>query len=171
MVFIDRQRQIEEAQARIGDFQALQALGLLCKDGDFFPSVHYPPITMYPPLTEEALFEGYTLPQDGLFNVYAHIPFCQRRCVFCHYPLKLGNKQTEEKDRYLGALEKEMDIYMNRLGIEKIYARSILVGGGTPTFLTVAQLRRFLDSFTTRVEALLFFPWSPPISWVSGAAE
>src|SRR5207302_1156019 len=95
--------------------------------------VHYPPITMYPEVTEEQIFEGYTLPEDGLIDVYAHIPFCKQRCVFCHYPVKLGERDRE-KDQYLAAFEKEMDIYMRRLGVDKIRARSVLVGGGTPTF-------------------------------------
>ncbi|HWQ96237.1 MAG TPA: radical SAM protein [Candidatus Methylomirabilis sp.] len=129
----------------------LQAAGLICHDGDFVPSVHYPPITQYSAITEDELFAGYTLPQDGLLDIYVHIPFCERHCTFCHYPVKLG-QQTEEKNRYLSALENEMDIYMRRLGVDKIKARSILIGGGTPTFLTPEQLKRFLQFFCERVD-------------------
>lgn len=142
----------ERAKARVNDYKRLQAAGLICKHGDFFPSVHYPPITMYPPLTEEELFATYIPPQDKLFDIYAHIPFCLRHCTFCHYPVLHGDSNIEEKDRYLQALEKEMDLYLNRLGIEKIKARSILVGGGTPTFLTIEQLQRFLEFFTQRID-------------------
>jgi oxygen-independent coproporphyrinogen-3 oxidase len=147
----ERAALIEKARGRVKDFQQLQAAGLICKDGDFFPSVHYPPITMYPPTTEEELFEGYSNPQDGLFDVYAHLPFCLQKCVFCHYPVKLG-QQSAEKDRYLEALEKEMDIYLNRLGLNCLKARSILVGGGTPTFLSGEQLQRFLAFFVARLD-------------------
>lgn len=144
--------QIQRARTRLQDYHALKDLGLICKSGDFFPSVHYPPITMYPPITEEELFADYTLPDDGLFDVYAHIPFCERRCVFCHYPLRLGEKYASEKDHYLDALEKEMGLYMARLGVERVRARSVLVGGGTPTYLTIEQLRRFLQFFSARVD-------------------
>ena len=146
-----REDLLVRAKARIGDMKRLQELGLIPKDGDFVPSVHYPPITQYPPTTEEELFASYTLPEDGLLDIYVHLPFCERRCLFCHYPGKLGD-QTEEKNRYLGALEKEMDFYMRRLGIDKIKARSILFGGGTPTFLTPAQLKHCLDFFCKRVD-------------------
>lgn len=148
---LDRQALIEKSRQRFQDLHRLQKAGLICKSGDFFPSVHYPPITMYPPITEEELFAGYTTPTDGLLDVYAHIPFCEKKCVFCHYPVKLG-QQSAEKDRYLDALEKEMDLYLRRLGLDRIKARSILVGGGTPTFLSLKQLRRFLDSFVARVD-------------------
>lgn len=142
---------MEKARARVDDFYRLQAAGLICDSGDFFPSVHYPPITMYPTLTEEELFGSYTVPADGLFDVYAHIPFCRQRCIFCHYPVQLGERSAE-KDQYLAALEREMDLYMARLGLSQIKARSVLIGGGTPSFLSLEQLQRFLDSFVRRVD-------------------
>ncbi|MGA7076099.1 MAG: radical SAM protein, partial [Halobacteriota archaeon] len=140
-----------KAGQRVDEIGRLQAAGLICLDGDFVPSVHYPPITQYSPTTEDELFAGYTLPRDGFLDVYVHFPFCEQRCTFCHYPGKLG-QQTEEKNRYLAALEKEMDIYMRRLGIDKIKARSILIGGGTATFLAPEQLKRFLQFFCKRVD-------------------
>ena len=142
---------IEASRSRVADLKRLQEAGLICLDGDYFPSVHYPPITMYPPITEEGLFETYTNPADGLFDVYAHLPFCIRHCLFCHYPGKFGER-IEEKDRYLDAFEKEMAIYMNILGLDKIKVRSILVGGGTPTYLTPGQLERFLNFFVQRLD-------------------
>ena len=143
---------MERAEAAVREYHYFQEAGLLCRDGDYVPSVHYPPITQYPTITEEQMFETYTMPEDGMLDVYAHIPFCEQRCVFCHYPVQLGHDKEKEKDRYLGAFEKEMDIYMRRLGITKIQARSILVGGGTPTFLTLPQMKRFLDMFCSRID-------------------
>ncbi|MBU2574051.1 MAG: coproporphyrinogen III oxidase family protein [Elusimicrobia bacterium] len=133
------------------DIPRLKNEGLLAGNDQFFPSVHYPPITMYPPITEEALFQGYQVPPDRFFDMYVHIPFCIKYCAFCHYPVKLG-ELAEEKDRYLAALEKEMDLYMARLGIKKFKARSVLFGGGTPTYLTPKQLARNLDFFCARTD-------------------
>lgn len=142
---------IANARQFLDGYRELKRLGFINKIGDFFPSVHYPPITMYKPITQEEMFKGYTLPEDGLFDIYAHIPFCKQRCVYCHYPVKFG-EQPSEKDKYLDALEKEMDIYMGVLGVNKIQARTILVGGGTPTYLTIPQMKRFLDFFTKRLD-------------------
>lgn len=144
---------LASAESRLQDLDRLRGLGLVVKSAEFFPSgVHYPPITMYRPIDEDAMFADYTLPADGMLDVYAHIPFCRQRCTFCHYPLKLGPKMIEEKDRYLAAMEREMDLYLRRLGVDRIKPRSILVGGGTPTFLTPDQLKRFLVSFDRRVD-------------------
>ena len=146
-----RQALIEAAKERINDFKRVRDLGLLQKDGDFYPSVHYPPITMYPPMTDDELLEGFVMPKDGVMDIYAHVPFCNSHCVFCHYPVLLGPR-LEEKTRYIGAFMKETDIWRNRLGVDQIRARSILVGGGTPTFLTVDQFKRFLEGFAERVD-------------------
>jgi oxygen-independent coproporphyrinogen-3 oxidase len=142
-----------EITGRLDQFRELQHAGLICRTGDFYPTgVHYPPIVSYEEQDEEAFFAGYQLPADGMFDVYLHIPFCKSRCLFCHYPLKLGRHQSAEKDRYLSAFAKEMDLYMDRLGIRIIKARSILAGGGTPTFLTLDQQRRFLDTCAERMD-------------------
>lgn len=147
----DREALIGKARERVVDFHRLRDAGLVNKPGDFYPSVHYPPITMYPPMTDDELLEGYTLPSDGVVDIYAHVPFCNSHCVFCHYPVKLG-PQLEAKTKYIHAFEKETDIWRDRLGVDQIKARSILVGGGTPTFLSQDQLRRFLDGFCERVD-------------------
>ncbi|HEY3359051.1 MAG TPA: coproporphyrinogen-III oxidase family protein [Polyangia bacterium] len=141
----------EAVRSRLQDLQRLQRAGLVCLDGDFVPAVHYPAITAYPRTTADELFAGYAPPRDGLFDVYVHIPFCEKACVFCHYPVKLGERPAE-KDGYLTALEREMDLTMARLGLATIKARSILVGGGTPTYLTPAQHERFLRAFTRRLD-------------------
>lgn len=150
---ISREQVLDKARERLEEFRRFQKAGLICTTGEFFPTgVHYPPITMYPQVEEEDFFATYQLPADGKLDVYLHIPFCKQRCLFCHYPLKLGRHQEDEKDRYLDAFEKEMDLYLARLGIDKIKVRSILVGGGTPTYLTLDQQRRFLDMCAERMD-------------------
>lgn len=142
---------LKHAEERILQFKELQKNGFINLRGEFFPSVHYPPITMYPPITNEALFAGYQNPTGDLFDIYVHIPFCMTYCSFCHYPVKI-NSSDEEKDYYLRMLQQEMDISMRILGVRKIRARSILIGGGTPTNLTPVQLERFLIFFKKRVD-------------------
>ncbi len=142
---------VAEARGILADYDRLRQAGLIPEHGDFFPSVHYPPITMYPRIMEDQLFAGYSLPADDLLSVYAHIPFCIRPCGFCHYPGKY-NASSEEKDLYLDMIARETDLYMARLGVSRIRARCVLIGGGTPTDLTPEQLRGFLDAFTRRVD-------------------
>ena len=128
-----------------------QRLGLVCDDGDFVPSVHYPPITQYDPIDINEYFSTFTLPEDGMMDIYVHIPFCIQHCTFCHYPGMTGDR-AEEKKTYIDYLIREMDIYLNYWGIEKIKPRSILLGGGTPTSLKPELLDYFLTEFDKRVD-------------------
>lgn len=149
------------SDARWHEFQHFQELGLIPTHGDFSPAgVHYPPITNYAPLTPEQAYEGFQEVERGKFDVYVHIPFCERRCLFCHYPSHYGSKK-EEKDRYLTALEKEMANWTAFRGMDRIKSRTILMGGGTPSDLTPEQLKRFLTFFTKYVDidSCIQFNW------------
>lgn len=140
-----------KAEKQFARIEELQRKGLLCKDGDFVPSVHYPPITRYPDTGQDAILEDYKMPEDGMTDLYVHFPFCEQRCIYCHYPGLLGPQQ-EEKAKYVGYLEREMDIYLERFGIQKLKPRSILIGGGTPTYLPPALLEKFLKFFHNKVD-------------------
>ncbi len=141
-----RQELLARARSRLADVRRMEEAGLLPRRGEFFPSVLYPPITMYPPSTAEEMLSGYVPPSDGRFDVYAHIPFCEQRCTFCWFPGKYG-AQDEEKERYLTSLDGELTLLARALGVDRIRARTILVAGGSPTHLGPEQLRRFLRSF------------------------
>lgn len=134
------------------EFQEFQRIGLIPKHGDFSPAgVHYPPITNYPPLSPEEIYRGFheVVPEE--FDVYVHIPFCHRRCLFCHYPSHY-HCGDGEKDVYLDHLEREMQNWLAFRGMNQIKSRTILMGGGTPTDLTPKQLERFLKFFTKYVD-------------------
>lgn len=146
------QEYITLSTPRWKEFQKFQELGLIPIHGDFSPAgVHYPPITNYLPTTQEKAYKDYNETNPGEFDVYVHIPFCHKRCLFCHYPSQY-NCGDAEKDIYLDALEREMQLWLQLRGLEKIKSRSILMGGGTPTDLTPAQLKRFLTFFTKYVD-------------------
>lgn len=140
------------SQARWEEFQEFQRLGLIPRHGDFSPAgVHYPPITNYPPLVPEEIYRDFHEVVPGEFDVYVHIPFCHRRCLFCHYPSHY-HCGDGEKDIYLDHLEKEMQNWLAFRGLNQIKSRTILMGGGTPTDLTPKQLERFLTFFTKYVD-------------------
>ncbi|MCS6978083.1 MAG: radical SAM family heme chaperone HemW [Gemmatales bacterium] len=70
--------------------------------------------------------------------VYVHVPFCAHRCCYCDFATVAG--QDDLRDRYLDALEREI------AGIGSPQpARTLFIGGGTPTHLTHLQLERLLE--------------------------
>lgn len=143
---------VEKSKLRLIDYHRLKEAGLIYSGDDFFPAgVHYPPITQYPSISMDEMLATYRPPDDHKFDVYVHIPFCRKRCIFCHYPSLYGASDAV-KDDYLDHLEKEMDIVTRQIKVNRIKARSILVGGGTPTDLTPKQLERFLRFFCSRLD-------------------
>lgn len=143
---------ISLSTARWEEFQEFQRLGLIPTHGDFSPAgVHYPPITNYPPISQEEAYDSFKELVPGEFDVYVHIPFCHKRCLFCHYPSRY-NCNDVDKDIYLDHLEMEMRNWLSFRGLDKIKARTILIGGGTPTDLSPKQLERFLTFFTKYVD-------------------
>ncbi|MEH7650618.1 radical SAM family heme chaperone HemW [Bacillus safensis] len=73
---------------------------------------------------------------------YIHIPFCEHICHYCDF-----NKffiKTQPVDEYLAALEKEMQHTIERKGEQEL--KTIFIGGGTPTSLTVSQLDKLMNS-------------------------
>ena len=92
---------IKLSDQRWEEFKEFQRLGLIPLHGDFSPAgVHYPPITNYPDMAPDEAYKGFEETDSGTFDVYVHIPFCHRRCLFCHYPSHY-NRGDAEKDIYL----------------------------------------------------------------------
>jgi oxygen-independent coproporphyrinogen-3 oxidase len=70
-------------------------------------------------------------------GIYVHIPFCLAKCHYCDFNSFAG-KAAAEKEQYLLSLAKEGELYKKKL--QDVEARSLYIGGGTPTCLTGGQI-------------------------------
>lgn len=73
-------------------------------------------------------------------TLYIHIPFCTGICTYCAYVTKSAKLGDSKIDNYLDILEKEINLYHNKLG--KIKISTAYIGGGTPTIMSLSQLER-----------------------------
>jgi oxygen-independent coproporphyrinogen-3 oxidase len=71
-------------------------------------------------------------------SAYVHVPFCRHRCGYCNFTLVAG--RDDLVDAYLEAIEREL----SWLG-EPHTVDTLFFGGGTPTHLPVAKLRRLFN--------------------------
>jgi oxygen-independent coproporphyrinogen III oxidase len=72
--------------------------------------------------------------------LYVHIPFCKQKCLYCDFPSFAGKESSMLN--YTKALCKEIDSKINK----KI--KTIFIGGGTPTYLSLeclGLLKKSLD--------------------------
>lgn len=74
-------------------------------------------------------------------GIYIHIPFCKTRCVYCDF---YSTTQSEQKDRYINALCRELELRKEYLNGEKI--ETIYFGGGTPSQLAPTDFQKVFDT-------------------------
>lgn len=81
--------------------------------------------------------------------IYVHIPFCANRCSFCDcYSFRLKRHRAQHVEAYLALLAQEMRLW-SRLGtLAHRPVSTVHLGGGTPTFLEAASLRRLAQDLS-----------------------
>ena len=73
-------------------------------------------------------------------GLYVHVPFCETKCGYCDfYSVPLGDRQTAPLVR---AIVREVEQRKSTAGGP---FHTIFVGGGTPTLLPMADLKRLFD--------------------------
>lgn len=75
-------------------------------------------------------------------GLYIHIPFCKSKCAYCDF-----NSYTNLKliPIYLYCLQEEMRYYRNK----NFNIKTVYIGGGTPTILSLEKLEFLLKSIKT----------------------
>jgi len=121
--------------------------------GNYFVA-NYPPFSFWKPDYLEAARSALNSPPapGTPLGLYLHIPFCRKRCKFCYFRV-YTDKNARDVETYLDALVREVELYS---GLPIVGGRKLLYvyfGGGTPSFLSAAQLR----GLTERLKPML--PW------------
>ncbi len=76
-------------------------------------------------------------------SLYVHLPFCDTVCYYCACN-KIATKDRSRADRYLDYLEREIALVRTQFKVQPEVSQ-LHLGGGTPTFLTNAQMERLLS--------------------------
>lgn len=79
-------------------------------------------------------------PMAGL---YIHIPFCKQACHYCDFHFSTNRQLTLQ---LCEALSKELELQKDYLKEEPL--KTIYLGGGTPTLLTLKELEIIFDSIS-----------------------
>jgi oxygen-independent coproporphyrinogen-3 oxidase len=98
---------------------------------------------------EARLAEAAAAPERPL-SLYVHLPFCEERCSFCGCMVVI-TKKREVAAHYLGYLRRELAMLADRLDGRRQLLQHHW-GGGTPTYLSPAQLEELFSSVTRHFE-------------------
>lgn len=90
---------------------------------------------------------------DTRWSMYLHIPFCETLCTYCGCNTSITRNHGVESP-YVDTLLRELDLYLEKVpDLSKRPLRELHLGGGTPTFLSAANLKRLLDGIFSRISA------------------
>jgi len=95
-------------------------------------------------LAECAASAGVDAGRQPPLSLYVHVPFCENICYYCGCN-KIITKDHRRSARYVDYLAREMALVAQQLGARREVVQSHW-GGGTPTFLDPAEMRRVMDA-------------------------
>ena len=98
-----------------------------------------------------ALHAVATRPDDAV-ALDVHLPFCPMLCMYCTSDVTVTH-DPREIDRYIDALEIEIGLVADRLAGRREVVQ-MHFGGGTPNYLSHAQLERVVAAIRTRFALL-----------------
>jgi oxygen-independent coproporphyrinogen-3 oxidase len=88
---------------------------------------------------------------DADWSLYIHLPFCRERCRFCACAVIASPAGDRVVEPYLADIDRELALLAERLPRRRGVAQ-LHLGGGTPTYLAPAQLRRLMALVRGRFE-------------------
>src|SRR3989442_9689380 len=105
--------------------------------GNYFVS-NYPPFSFWKPDCVDKLYAALgRAPRPGTpLGIYAHIPFCRKRCHFCYFRV-YTDKDSSAIRAYLDAMIAELKTYASKPFVGGRQANFVYFGGGTPSYLSI----------------------------------
>ncbi|MGZ3691604.1 MAG: oxygen-independent coproporphyrinogen III oxidase [Pseudobdellovibrio sp.] len=90
--------------------------------------------------------------QDSSWAMYIHVPYCETLCTFCGCN-NIITKDHNREEPYVNLILKEWQIYLEQVPEFKARPlKNLHIGGGTPTFLSAASLKRMLKPILDSVK-------------------
>jgi|GEM_PF-321720 len=116
----------------------------------YFLNIAYPSMQAMEGVSADQVFPSAEASETGKSDValYVHVPFCSAECSYCHY-YKEFRKPESKVDAFLEGIEAELEVHSGNLGL--MNARSVYIGGGTPSYLTPPQMERLFAIIRSRV--------------------
>ena len=94
---------------------------------------------------------------DGPLSLYLHIPFCERKCIYCDF---YSIEDLSQQREFVALLRKEIDLKLEAFPKHKGRSISTLFfGGGTPSLLSPDELASIISKLKE------YFVFSPDIEF------
>jgi oxygen-independent coproporphyrinogen-3 oxidase len=107
------------------------------------------------------------LPRAVVEGLYVHIPFCFHKCHYCDF-YSITRQTPERMTRFVDLLLREADLWS---AYGSIRPRTIFFGGGTPSLLPLAQMRRLIDGLKARFDLSRIEEWTIEVNPATAADD
>lgn len=97
-----------------------------------------------------------SFPSVEITGLYVHIPFCFHKCHYCDF-YSITRQAPDRMSRFVDLMLREADFWTH--GPPILRPRTVFFGGGTPTLLPEAEMRRLIRGLRDR------FDFSGTIEW------
>lgn len=162
-----RERSAKTSNGPVADV-ALALLRKYDRPGPRYTS--YPTAVEFDPGYDERTYRARLAEADAQagqpLSLYLHIPFCERRCLFCGCNVVVTRKRAIA-DRYLTYLHREIDRLAEHLPRRRTVSQCHW-GGGTPTYLGAAQIEalqhKITEHFTIEPDAEVAIEVDPRVT-------
>jgi oxygen-independent coproporphyrinogen-3 oxidase len=118
----------------------------------------YPAVAKWKrPITEQEVLGTFEreLGSSSDAYLYFHFPYCQTLCYYCACYMKVTADPKTRYDDYIRALDRELEMKIDRVRSERVHAGQMHWGGGTPTYMSCEQIERAFQCIDRRVK------WAP----------
>ncbi len=89
---------------------------------------------------------------DNTCSIYISIPFCPTRCAYCSFVSYTTPRLLSMVDEYLDSLLIDLADTFDTIKKLSLKVTTIYIGGGTPTTLTVKQMKHLLKKISENVD-------------------
>ena len=128
----------QNLRERFGDGQALQLL-----QSKYLLSYNKAQLALTVAGNEEKILSKY---DDKTCSMYISIPFCPTRCSYCSFISYATKKLFSQIPAYIEKLVDEIKSTFKLIEKLGLSLKTVYIGGGTPTTLTVEQLETVLST-------------------------
>ncbi|MFN2383753.1 MAG: radical SAM protein, partial [Gemmatimonadota bacterium] len=102
-------------------------------------------------------------------HLYVHVPFCARKCPYCHF-YNLGHDDGREAV-FLDALARELAACRQEAAFDGTRLVTLYWGGGTPSLLTADGFERLADLCLGTAPRGDSFEWTVEVNPGDATAE
>jgi oxygen-independent coproporphyrinogen III oxidase len=92
-------------------------------------------------------------------GLYVHVPFCFHKCLYCDF-YSLPGQPRQRMAKYVDLVLREAELWSGGKAGPTVQPRTVFFGGGTPSLLPLAEMRRLLHGLRELLDLSQVDEWT-----------